>query len=487
MIRKLFNEPVSTLPAVSALRARCLRAIRRWSGRLGVRRGRSVTLKGGTSRSRPQAFAVAVGIVWSSYAIAAPWGDHGGADPVPDMKSTPSSTEEEPGPDGWHREGLALKNGTSRIELAGYLQADFRDFDWAVQGDDTGTERRPGHELRRLRMGSKAWFGDLALVFVIDPRESKKGSRLKDVTAGYSFSKSATVLAGYFKPSIGREFLDSSSKTDFVDRSMAANKLSPDRDWGIELSGSFDRLSYAIGGFAGDGDSNPESSRAAVAGRLILKPLNGLEVAGSLMRGEVRAGPANGTTSPLAKGAEGETPTGFSFWGRPFVQGTRRRLGGDLAYSRGPFRVKAEYLEIREERKAQGMTGLDLADVRGRGWNCQVSYVLTGETKFETVSPRKSIFKGGRGALELVARVEGLRFDDTGVSSRSPSLDSRAGDLLPSGSLVAQAGANYWASTFMKLQGIALWEGYSDARIAPVPGNTGRYFSLAFRVQFMVP
>ncbi len=37
----------------------------------------------------------------------------------------------------------------------------------------------------------------------------------------------------------------------------------------------------------------------------------------------------------------------------------------------------------------------------------------------------------------------------------------------------------------MKLQGSALRESYNDPRIAPVPGNKGRYFTLIARLQFM--
>jgi phosphate-selective porin len=205
------------------------------------------------------------------------------------------------------------------------------------------------------------------------------------------------------------------------------------------------------------------------------------------MQSEVAADQETGVDAPLPKGAPGETATGFTFWNRPYVNGTRRRLGSDLAYSRGPLKVQAEYLEIREQRKGQGVTGLDIPDVRGRGWNAQVSYVLTGESKGSTVTPKTSLFKGGRGALELVFRVEALKFDDTGAPSSSSSFGNRASDISPSGSSAIQAGANYWASNFMKIQGSALWESYHDPRIAPVPGDQGRYFTLIARIQFMIP
>jgi len=402
----------------------------------------------------------------------------------------PAAAQEAPAPpleegeEHWHRKGVVLRKGESKIELVGYVQPDFRYFTWEVEGDKKDRDRDPGFRLRRLRMGSKAQFGKVTLGFVIDPRSSKAGSRLKDVTAGYAFSPAARLMVGYFKPSIGLELLASGSKLDFAERSMAANILSPDRDWGGELSGSFGRLGYVAGLFAGDGNSHPESARTSASGRLMFRPVPGLELAGSILRGEVRA---DNRALGAPKGLAGESATGFTFWDRPYVNGTRRRLGSDLSYSRGPFRVQAEYLEARDERNGQGVTGLDLPDVRGRGWNAQVSYVVTGEPKEETVVPRTSLFKGGKGALELVARVEGLGFDDLGPRTGSQSFDNRAADLVRSGVFSVQLGANYWAATFMKIQSSALWEKYNDGRIAPAPVDRGPYFTLVGRVQFIIP
>jgi len=52
--------------------------------------------------------------------------------------------------------------------------------------------------------------------------------------------------------------------------------------------------------------------------------------------------------------------------------------------------------------------------------------------------------------------------------------------------LAIEAGVNYWASYFMKLQATAIWEKYGDPLTAPVPGNRGYYFSILARVQFMI-
>jgi hypothetical protein len=84
-----------------------------------------------------------------------------------------------------------------------------------------------------------------------------------------------------------------------------------------------------------------------------------------------------------------------------------------------------------------------------------------------------------------VARVQTLRFDDTGPNSSPVSTGNRVSNLAPAGVLAIEVGVNYWASYFMKLQTTAMWEKYDDPLTAPVPGKRGPYFSVLARIQFM--
>ena len=236
--------------------------------------------------------------------------------------------------------------------------------------------------------------------------------------------------------------------------------------------GEVSRVSYSVGLFAGDGDGNTQTAGTSGAARLTVKLIKGLELSGSFMQGDVTPDPRVGAAEPAPKGASGQTTSGFTFWNRAHVDGTRRRLGADLVYSRGPLRLLGEYVQNTEERKGQGSTGQDIPDARGRGWNAQASYVLTGEKKGSTVEPKKSIFAGGKGAIEIVARAQALKFDDLGDPSGFAGYGNRARNIAPSGASSLEAGLNYWASKFLKLQGSALWESYNDPLIAPVPGNT---------------
>lgn len=397
-----------------------------------------------------------------------------------DDKTDPSK------PEHWHRDGFALKKGNSKVEIAGYIQEDFRHFDWSVRGDETGADLFPTRELRRARLGVQAVLGHVSLEIAADPRDSQAGSHLKDATVGYQFSKHFNLLAGHFKPPFSQEFLTSASKTDFVERAPLAD-LAPDRDWGAAATGEVGKLEYAIGVFAGDGNGAQQRSKTSGAGRLSVHVLKGFSIAGSFMQGKVQADPRVGAVEPSAKGTSGKALSGFTFWNRAHVNGTRQRTGVDFTYGRGPFRVRGEWLREQENRDGQGSTGQNIPDIRGQGWAVGGSYVLTGEKKGSTVEPTKSVFQGGKGALEVVARAEGSKFDDTGDPSGFAGYGNRARNIAPSGYKALEAGVNYWASNFLKFQGSALWESYNDPLIAPVPGNKGRYFTLVGRIQVMIP
>lgn len=388
---------------------------------------------------------------------------------------------------GWHREGFGFTNGKSEIRLAGYAQWDFRKFNWEPKETDLGPLREPERELRRFRLGIKGELDRVSFEFVMDPRKSQVGDRLKDATLGYRFSKELNLLAGHFKPEVSPDFLTSSSKTDFTERSMAGDRLVPDREWGVALSGDIGPVFYGVGAYRGDGSSALERSGTSGAARVTVEVKDGLVIGGSFMQGRVTADPKIGSREPLPKGGQGRTHSGFNFWERAHVQGTRRRLGGDATLSRGSFQIVGEYLELQEQRLGQGSTGQDIPDVRGRGWRVQASFLLTGEEKTTTITPSKSVFQGGKGALEIAARVDGLKFDDTGDPAGFAGYGNRARNIAPSGATALSLGLNYWASNFLKFQGCALWEGYNDPLIAPVPGDRGRYLTLVGRIQVMVP
>ncbi len=404
-----------------------------------------------------------------------------------DKEAAQVPKQDEPAPEGWHRRRFALERGASRVELTGFMQEDFRHFDWQVSGDTAGTKRYKARELRRIRLGFRARFGKTSFDFSAEPRDLPTGSRLKSLSASYAFSKAFGLRAGLFKLPGSKEFNALTNGTDFPERSMIATRLVPERDWGIAASGLLGRVEYLAGVFKGDGSSSSRRTGLTSAGRVAVRVAKGLELSASYLEGEVSAPSLVETAAASPKGALGQTATGFTFWSRPHVSGARRRVSSSLGYSRGPFRVLGEYLEEREGRESQSLVGQDLPDVFGRGWSAQASYVITGETKAAIIEPARSLFAGGAGAIEVVARVQTLRFDDAGDPFVPLSSGNRAANIPPVGASAIEAGVNYWPANFMKVQTSAIWEKYSDPLTAPTPGRPGRYLTLVARVQFMIP
>ena len=439
------------------------------------------------------ALPVALGLSSPAFAVH-PIPQQASPNPVQDSngdKEVPVAAPAEPKPpevekEVWQRDRFAWKKGRSRVELTGYLQEDLRYFDWSVSDPSVSRKQAKEHELRRFRLGTKAQIGKTLFEIMVEPRNLPPGvGHLKLLGATYSFSKALNVRAGFFKLPGSREFSALTNNTDFVDRSMIASRLVPERDWGVTAAGVHGRFEYLVGAFKGDGSSSVRRSGPTGAARAAVELRKGLQLSGSWVEGRVSATEAGGIVPPAPKGAFGQTASGFTFWSRPYVDGKRRSLSTSLLYSKGSFRFLGEYLEEREERKGQGTAGEDLPDVLGHGVSAQMSYLLIGQRKGVLVEPRTSIFQGGLGAVELVARVETLRFDDTGPGSLPVSAGNRASNPAPAGALAFEAGVNYWASYFMKLQTTAIWEKYDDPLTAPVPGKRGRYFSVLARIQFM--
>jgi phosphate-selective porin OprO and OprP len=99
-----------------------------------------------------------------------------------------------------------------------------------------------------------------------------------------------------------------------------------------------------------------------------------------------------------------------------FPAGHVRGTGLEAVYRSGPWLFSTEYDWQRVEA-ASGETPMF------RGGDAAVAWLITGETRpynatgafFDAVSPRKSVFEGGRGAVEAIVNLTYNDFDD-GIS-----------------------------------------------------------------------
>jgi len=263
--------------------------------------------------------------------------------------------------------------------------------------------------------------------------------------------------------------------------------LGADRDWGGMIHGTLAKLKYQVGVFAGDGSGKTSRSESIGAGRLTYTLAKGLVLGASYMQGKVVPNVSlDPTQEPDAKGLHGQTPVGWTFWRRPHVDGTRRRMGIEASFTRGPFRLIGEAAEGREQRLGQGSVKQDLPDSYGRAWYLTASYLVTGQKKVSRIRPERGHFYGGIGAIELAARVERLNFDDVGADTGFAGYGNRARNIAPTADWVLSLGINWFVTDFLKFQADAYQDHFNDLLITPNPPQTS-YWSLVGRIQIGIP
>jgi phosphate-selective porin len=389
--------------------------------------------------------------------------------------------------EGWKREGTTLRHGDGfRFTLKGYVQEDFRSFrNWEAGDEDTGSLLNDTTQLRRIRVGFEMKIRSLSLQLDVDPRRDT--DNLKDLYAELELAKAFRVRAGHFKLPVSAEQLTSAARTDFIERSMIGTHIAPSRDWGAMVSGEPARwLVYEVGVFKGDGRALFDRSRTTTAARLVLSPVKSLDLGASFSQGKVDAEPQQLGAEVSAKGFPGEGPSGFRFYHSHFVDGTRRRLGFDLALTPGPTSIKGEWLRGREQRLGQSSTLDDLPDQVATGWAVSATWLLTGESKGGRVRPDHPL-PHGPGAIELSARIDELKFDDDGPDSGFEGAGTRARNIRPAGDRVLTGGLSWWPRSWIRLQGNVVLERFQDALLAPESGRAGNYVTLLGRLQVQMP
>jgi phosphate-selective porin len=414
-------------------------------------------------------------------------------------------------PGDWERDGLKLVNRQADFEigLIGYLQFHGRHYAGWESADPVSKPLRETLDVRRARPGlelgwrklSAEWDFEWAgpaneLLNLGEPPYDT--AEMKDLKLRYEFHETLALTGGHFKIPVSPEFLTSSRKTDFVERSMLANSIGVDREWGLMASGEVwkKRLEYSAGVFEGDGRLTDTRAGTTFAARLVGKATEALSIAGSFSTGDVEADPDGPGDDPSPKGFEGRSPTGFRFYERKYVDGRRLRWGLDAALTRGSWSVKGEWLQGREERRGQSSTFTDLPVQVASGWSFTASWILTGEKKARTLEPERSLPRGP-GLVELAARYEEIRFDDAGPDAGFEGAGDRARNIRPGGNRVIWGGVSWLPTPFMRLYADVLVERYLDPLLAPEPPGSsdlghaphgrGNYVTFIARLQFMVP
>jgi phosphate-selective porin OprO/OprP len=325
---------------------------------------------------------------------------------------------------------IASHDGTFKLKLGGYMQADARFYsgDEAQAASDTFLLRRV-HPQFDGTLGE--WIG-----FRIMPDHAGSSTTLQDAYIDLKFAPEISLRAGKFKQPFGLERLQSGASLRFVERGLPTS-LGPNRDLGVQLGGNIGGgVEYQVGVFNGvadgaTGGSDRDDGKDAVA-RLFLTPfkdsgvalLEGLSLGVAGSYGDVEGSPTTptngsaGANSGLAGFRTAGQQSFFSYSANAtnaaataYADGDRVRVSPQATWYLGSLGLLAEYVESSQEvRKDTQSATLDHS-----AWQVALSYLLTGEANsFRGVTPAKPFApgQGGWGALELVARYGELDVDD---------------------------------------------------------------------------
>jgi hypothetical protein len=358
------------------------------------------------------------------------------------------------------------------IAPRGYLQLDWRSYpDWTV-ATGTGRLNHEPFEVRRARVGVDGRWQRVSFELTIDPQDDD-GVMVKDAYAQMRFTRAVRLRVGQFKMPGSREYGRSARTIDFLERAPVAQTLSAGRDIGGVVFGDLgDRLTYEAGLFAGDGNGRAVRAAATAAGRVEFALTEDLELGGSISAGRTEA-----VDVEDPNGLVGRAASGYRFFEQVYVNGLRTRAGGDVQWEPGSWRVNGEFLRVDEQRHEQGLDFEDLPRAVATGWSLAVTRTFGRDQGRARVRWRE---------IEVAARVDAVRFDDSGPDTGNASVRPRATDIRPRGARAATLGASWEPSPWTRVMTNVTWEHYSETRSSPEPGRSG-FITLGTRLQVNLP
>lgn len=254
---------------------------------------------------------------------------------------------------------------------------------------------------------------------------------LSDTYLGWRPAKEIGFRFGQMEVPFSQEQIESTLYIDLVERSVA-NRLSPVRDLGAEVYGSFADgiVQYEagifngtmIGGSSNTRNLNDNNDEKEFAARLRFMPFR---TGGPPWIRQLRVGVAG--TYSYAGGSFGtpetlpqlSSPESSTTWAA-YIAGTsnlgkRTRLGAELSYIYGPFGLRAEVMKMSLDATPATANSPD-QKVDLTGYYVLATFILTGEDKADEgrLSPAHPInlSEGHFGAFELAARVSGVDASD---------------------------------------------------------------------------
>lgn len=335
------------------------------------------------------------------------------------------------------RYSIGTADGANFVRLRGLLHVDGRHF----EGDSTPAASNTWL-LRRVRPMIEGTFANY-YDFRFTPDFAQGKTVLQDAYVVARLKPWAQVTVGKFKVPIGLERIQSANDTRFVERAFPTS-LVPNRDIGVQLGGDLAgglvnyNVSYTNGvndGGSADGLPTPDvenDAKGDFSARIFFQPwlnsdhfaLRGLgfgvggtyvDVTGSTTNTLLPSYRTPGQASFFSyRGNTAATATTPAINNATFADGQRLRYSPQFYWYHRNFGVMGEYAVVSQDvtRTNGAVTRSDTLD--NKAWQLQFSWLLTGEEesfRLPTPGSNYSVGKPGRGAWELVARIEELSID----------------------------------------------------------------------------
>jgi len=222
-------------------------------------------------------------------------------------------------------------------------------------------------------------------------------------------------------------------------------------------------VDYEAGLFAGDDNGEADRAGVTAAARLEWDAADDLVLAVYESEGRLSA-----VDTDPENGLSGRAPSGYRFYEDVYVQGRRRRFGGDDPRSPGTWQFTAEALRVRDVRREQGLDVEDLPAAVGLGTS------LTARWRFAA----------GR---DVVLGYDYLAFDDAGPTTAFDSVRPRASDIRARAMHAVTVGGSWRLAPWLRLLGNAGMEWFSELRSAPDPTQKRGYVVMGTRLQIEMP
>jgi len=234
-----------------------------------------------------------------------------------------------------------------------------------------------------------------------DATVNLNNGRISDGYVEFAKSPYATLRAGQFKVPFGIEELDSDTRLEFVDRSIASAKFAPGRDIGLMLSGLFfdKKFGYQVAAFNGAGQNNPQDDRALLyTARVVYDPLGEYK----LIESAVEDPQKNVLHFGLAY-RMGEVPRGLSSVGVFESPNDEKALGFEVAWKYKRFFAMAEYF-LQTDSQANPTVG---PDINANGFDVQFGVFVVPKSqeiavRYASVEPDDSVADATQTEMRLV-------------------------------------------------------------------------------------